>query len=102
MVVGVDADHPVLQPTHPGSGQEGVVAGSDFPGPQFAAQELVEKGKEKEAIVGFDQQQGRMVGPRGQGQGGVETPEPTPNDHHGLFRHDLTITSPWLAFAYGA
>jgi hypothetical protein len=91
-----------LEPPHPCPSQESVVTGSDFPSPQFAAEEFVKEGEEKEAIVGFDQQQGGMVAPGGQGQGGVEAPEPTPNNHHGLFRHGITITSPWLAFAHGA
>ena len=66
-----------------GTRQQAVVAGGDLPGAQLAAEELVEQGKEQEAIVGLDQQQGRMAGLGGQGQSGVEPAKPATNDHNG-------------------
>ena len=82
MAVGVYRRNPIPQPGHATAGEQGVVAGANFPAAQLAAEQLVEQGQKQEALARFDQQDRRVVTLAGQGQSRVETSEATTGDYH--------------------
>ena len=66
MAVGVYCRDPIPQPGHATAGEQGVVAGANFPAAQLAAEQLVEQGQKQEALARFDQQDRRVVALAGQ------------------------------------